>query len=435
MRKSLAILVIALFPALTARGAEGEDPKAFLAEARAKYCDLTVKGLKSFTAKVELKTTTDAKSEKAKDLLEFAYAWTAPDTEDFSFDPKLQKKTQADMRRFVGRLWIYLSGAIVFPLLETAEGLKMERGEEGVTLAGKLKDFGPSRVTFDPESHRIVEWELSQLKAKITFGFTKQEERLRLENRKSEVGDRKAATSYSGFRKVSGFVLPTLFEVAGVNKYKFSVEYITINGQPAKLEALDTKAIKERVKAFEKGWRKWTPEEKIEQMKVLATELDHDLVSACIAKWGLKDRDLGVRGEAAKCLALMRRKNVTPAMMAAMKSNEKNIEVYLKLIWSLGQLNDPRAVKILSTDWWNQRIGEYGDAAAKAKLEALGNIRHASSVDALIGLFYKTRDRAISHYKKIMYESLKKLTGQDFLYDRKAWKEWWKQNRARHRFD
>ncbi|MHC4780213.1 MAG: HEAT repeat domain-containing protein, partial [Planctomycetota bacterium] len=394
MRGSLAIMGMVVLFAARATAAQEKNPKEFLTAARAKYCDHTAKGLKSFTARVELKYTSDPKIEKNKALLSFDYAWTAPDKGEFRFDPKSPKSTQAGMRKAVGELWMYITGAGVFPLLESAEGLEMEEGEGKVTLSGKVKVFGASKISFDAESYRMIEWELVQAKVKITFSLGKEEGFFRIEKREADKDGKKGSLSFTGFRKVNKFSLPTGFDLLpGKNSYKFAVEYISINEQPAETAELDLKVIKERVKAFEKGWRKWSPEEKIEQMKLISAEIEHDLVSAAIAKWGLRDRDLTVRQGTAKFLGLMKRRNVVPAVISAMKANEKNIKVYLQLIWTLGELNDPRAVKLLSTDWWNQRIGEYGVAAAKAKIKALGNIRHTSSVDALVDIFYMTRDR------------------------------------------
>jgi hypothetical protein len=118
-----------------------------------------------------------------------------------------------------------------------------------------------------------------------------------------------------------------------------------------------------------------------------------------------------------------------------MERNEKEIEIYLRLIRALGEIGDPRAVDVLSKDWWNQRIGEHAVAAAKAKVQALGNIRHPSAVDALIETFTLAKEELVGHFRKDVIQSLMKLTGQEFGFDRDAWKDWWKKNRASFRFD
>ena len=51
--------------------------------------------------------------------------------------------------------------------------------------------------------------------------------------------------------------------------------------------------VKERVAAFETGWRRWSEVERTAKLLDLS-EIDHDLVSAAIARRGLKDLfDLG----------------------------------------------------------------------------------------------------------------------------------------------
>jgi hypothetical protein len=194
--------------------------------------------------------------------------------------------------------------------------------------------------------------------------------------------------------------------------------------------------VKAKVGEFEKGWKKWEEGRKVAELQDLS-EIPHDLVSAAIAKKGLRDRSTVVRERAAEALGVMKRKNVVPALIAAMKmkKNEEVIEVYVRLITALGEIGDPRAVDILSKDWWNQKIGEYGVAAAKAKIRALGNIEHVTAVDALIDTFYLAKEETIGWFKDDLIQSLKKLTRQDFRYDRKAWKAWWKKNRSSHDFE
>jgi hypothetical protein len=416
-------------------GEETPDLKKFLEETRGKYNDMTARGLKSFSARVFLKTTTDENVAKNKELVGFSYAWTAPQKDEFSFDPKSPEATQGGMKKLVGKLWLYLTGATVFPLLETSPDLKLEVKEGNTVISGKVMPYGISSVTFNTETGKLTEWDLKQLKARITFLFTQKEDRFRLDSKNVYAGGKTVRSVFRDYRKVNVFSMPILMDVVTEkNTYKFGIEYLTINQRPAKVAEMDLKEVKARLAEFEKGWRGWSPEEKIEQLKTLS-EMDHDLVTAVIAKLGLRDRSQEVRRAAAKTLGVMKRKNVVPTLIHSMKPNEKDIKTYLHIIWALGELNDPRAVKPLSTDWWNQKIGEYGLAAARGKIDALGKIRHVTAVDALIETFYLTRDDTISRFKENIRNGLKNLTRQDFIYDRKAWKEWWKRNRATHKFE
>ena len=69
------------------------------------------------------------------------------------------------------------------------------------------------------------------------------------------------------------------------------------------------------------------------------------------------------------------------------------------------------------------------------KVAALGNIRHATAVDALIDALQLTGDGGHHEIRAEIVKSLNKLTGQNFLLDRKQWKTWWKRNRGTHRFE
>jgi len=62
----------------------------------------------------------------------------------------------------------------------------------------------------------------------------------------------------------------------------------------------------------------------------------------------------------------------------------------------------------------------------------VGILREGVILDAQVFGVARTVDTI---ERRIIYGSLRKLTGQDFGYDRDAWREWWKRNRASHRFD
>ena len=127
-------------------------------------------------------------------------------------------------------------------------------------------------------------------------------------------------------------------------------------------------------------------------------------------------------------------KNVVPALLSALKKNDKELSVALPIIQSLGEIGDPRAVEALGKGWWSQRTGEQAIAVARARIRALGNIRHPASVDTLINALYATKDETIGRIGGDLLMAMKKLTGQDLGNSRQAWKDWWKRNRASYRF-
>jgi hypothetical protein len=70
----------------------------------------------------------------------------------------------------------------------------------------------------------------------------------------------------------------------------------------------------------------------------------------------------------------------------------------------------------------------------KAKIHALGNIRHATVVDALSAAFFASKAETANGVAADLRVALSRLTGQGFG-DRRQWKEWRKENRGRFRFE
>jgi hypothetical protein len=69
----------------------------------------------------------------------------------------------------------------------------------------------------------------------------------------------------------------------------------------------------------------------------------------------------------------------------------------------------------------------------KARIEALGNIRHTDSIQSLIDFMVRW-GRGARSFRRPLQESLKKLTGQDFGRNTNAWKSWWDRNKRHFRF-
>jgi hypothetical protein len=173
----------------------------------------------------------------------------------------------------------------------------------------------------------------------------------------------------------------------------------------------------------------------------LIAQNNDDKVSAAIAKYGLADKDSSVQLEALKVLGTMGRKNVTPQVIAFFQTCDKNIEMYIAAAEALGKLNDPRAVDPLSKAFWSRDFDSLSDEARNAKAEALGNIRHVSSVEALMDLLIATGGRkggggnARGQTVGRVVASLQKLTGQKIGRERDAWRDWWKDNKATFKFE
>ena len=429
----LSLLLLILASASPAQEAQ-DDLAVFLSEARKAHLDLTARGLQSFSAELTMRRSVDVNMRRYKNLAGFGYSWSAPELVEFDFEKthkSLHKPYQDTLRDF----WRDVTGAIWFDTLEKLQELRMEEDAYTV-LSGKTEKGMEIRASFETGTKKLVELEVPASKAKVTIVYDRTEGGYRVSWREVSVNDAMAyRLSYGVFRKVSGFELPTILKlVSKANSTEYRVRYLSVNGESAQMEALSDAEVEGRVKAFEDGWRKWSEGGRIANLQELS-DVEDDRVSAAIAKRGLKDRSPDVRERAAESLGVMGRENVVPALIAAMKKNEKVIDVYLALIEALGEIADPRAVDILSKDWWTQRIGENAAAAAKAKIHALGNIKHPSAVDALIDTFFMTSEDKVGIFKADLVAALTKLTGQDLRYDRRAWKDWWKKNRASYEFE
>jgi hypothetical protein len=443
MSRNILAVVFLLFAASLAQAAE-PDAAAFVAEAKKLFYAPPQTPLKSFSGDISLRHSPDPKTMAVRDKVRFGYSWNAPDREDFAW-LEVPKLFQGPLRLVVGGLWRDLSGVLVFDWLEGAGDLTCA-SKDGVTvLRGTHKETGKFQAHFDEKSKRLLKMgvegkgRLRGLEFRYTFATKKKDDRSYLVLGGKDVlrnGTLQMKFVYEAVLTVSGFWFPTVFTVRGkdgrVNS--FNVRYATVNGKPARMEAVSTDDVKAAVAAFKKNWRKWDELEKTAQMRKLA-KFGHDLASSAIAKYGLRDRDPAVRREAAVNLGEMGRRNVTGDLIAVMKPNEKYIETYKAVIHALGRIGDPRAIGVLSKDWWNQ--GERGTAydAARAKIDALGLIRDKRSVDAIIDVFYIAPDHALGPVANNIVRSLSKLTGQNFGRNRRAWKDWWKKNRASHRFD
>ena len=433
MRRALILLPVLLLAATQAPAGE-VDPAAFLAAAREKHADLTARGLASFSARVSLRRADDENVARIRDSIRFTYSFTGPEQEDFDMKDTVEA-ARKPVRDALTGMWREVTGALWFAEFAAAPDLRADAGERSTMLTGTGAKTALFQATFDKAALRLDEAVFGADTATRAWTFEETPGGLRVRRRDVSLkGAFVFLTTYEVVREVAGFALPTVVRIKADGKWtEFGLEYTRINGKAAAAAPVDPAFVKAKVEEFEKAWKAFPADEKGEKVRGLA-DLDHDLASAAIAKLALKDASADVRREAAGALGLMKRHNVVPALLAALPANEDEIRVYLALVEALGEIGDPRAVDALSKDWWNQRVPEYGVIAAKTKVQALGRIRHATSVDALLDTFTVAAEDRIGQLRGDIVESLKKLTGQDFAYDRKAWGDWWKKNRSGFRF-
>ncbi|MCU0727684.1 MAG: HEAT repeat domain-containing protein, partial [Planctomycetes bacterium] len=432
MRMTLALAALLVLSAPLF--ADGEEPAAYLAAARARHADLGARGLESFEAEISLRRSEDENLRRAKDVAGFGYSFKGPEAETFDF-AKTHETLHKPWRELFGGLWRDLRGAPWFDMIEKTPGTEFAPGEPRSTLTGSLDGKVLFVALFVNETGELADLDLPGPGVRLGYTYGRHADGLRVVAREIHTKEKRLARIvYRESRIVSGFPLPTVIEVTGErNVVELAVRYVSVNGRPAEVTAPDSAEVAARLAAFEKEFKGLAPGAKIGAMLELS-ELACDPAASAIAKLGLKDRSEDVRLEAAAVLGVMGRAVAVPALLAALEASEKEIKVYLQVIEALGDIGDPRAIKALSKDWWNQRIGEYGIAAARAKIRALGKIRHVESVDALLDTFTIAKEETIGQLKGDLVEALVKLTGQNFLLDRAAWNAWWKKSRASFRF-
>ncbi len=432
MTKLPAILTITLLLCPSAAAKQKLTPAEYIQEATARHARPGGTPLQSLRVRLTLLESSSKTVQRQKGKLGLVYSWTQPMTIRWDFETT-PNSWQKPLQEALGPLWRDLSGALYLPDLGATTGHQLSRGSEGTTVAGTHKEHGPMKGLFESSTYRLKKLVFAQQGLEIRYKLLEQQNRFQLESREVWVGgSRKQMIQYGNLQQVNGLLLPTTMTcLARRNTLKFSLSYREINGQQAQTEKLSDKQIRDRIKDMEQAWPRSSDVQKIDRMKQL-TELEHDRVSDAIARMALRDRSTTVRQTGAVLLGRMGRKNATRMLVQALQPNEAHQEVYVALCQALGAIDDPRAVRALSKNWWQHRTA--GSKGVTARIKALGQIRHASAVDALIRCITIAHEDKVKRYARHIRAGLENQTGQDFGYDARAWKKWWKANRTSFSF-
>ncbi len=368
------------------------------------------------------------------------YEWETPELEDIVLNgvPGRYERTIRDPLR---GLWKDIVGGGVFPELEGG-ALTLSEVDEGTALVYTPDDSYGRTVYFDPETKLVLSAKLvrEDSVSYIVPTYLPVDGLLRIESKMVTVtgldgSEAEGAFTYSGFQKLSNYFLPTQMTLnLGESMVEFSIDYVHINGEKPTGAGVDPAVLKALIKEFEKRYAKWSTPEKLAGTRKLAATRDEKAAEA-IAKKVLKDKEIKVREEGAQILGRMGCRKAVPHLIKALKANEEELKVYGAIINALGDVGDPRAVPVLSGDFWNQKEGAVGIKMAQLKIDALGQIRSKKSVDALINMLYKGEQGAMNRLSPNLVKSLQKLTGQEIGWDRARWKDWWKKNKGRLKLD
>lgn len=154
----------------------------------------------------------------------------------------------------------------------------------------------------------------------------------------------------------------------------------------------------------------------------LAKAKDPRTVELLIATLG--DKDEHVRREAASGLERTNDYRAVEPLIAAMTARKENGIVRVEAAESLGKIGDARAVEpLIGVLREHSRSSHAPDFAAKS----LGEIGDYRAVEPLIeGLASPDSD-----IRTESLDALKKITGQDFGRNPKAWSDWWEENKTK----
>lgn len=214
----------------------------------------------------------------------------------------------------------------------------------------------------------------------------------------------------------------------------------------------DPEVVKAALKEFHAGWAKASLPQKVAAIEKLAAVGGEDVADALAAK--LTDDDPTVRGAIAQALGRLKQpKTVTPlgnALQREVDAKEPALPTVQAMCAALGAIGDAKAVGPLTHGVFagNDKAENFA-AIVEARLNAVGSIKDKASVDALIDLFGKVPSSGNSRSagggrggrggggnartERLLTNPLRKLTRQNHE-DADAWRDWWKDARAKFVF-
>jgi hypothetical protein len=183
-------------------------------------------------------------------------------------------------------------------------------------------------------------------------------------------------------------------------------------------------AISELTRAFDK---EGSPE-----ARAAAIARCHELPDPEVIGWvrkGLDDKDERVIEASIAALGRLPHKSSLEALHAYFRRDKKKLEansrLYPLLIKEIGRHGDETSIALLTDDAFDQRAY----ATGQARIMALGNIRSAKSVEALIDLSKKVGVHRMDGLRQDMRLALARLTGSDLGAVSTQWVAWWQDHK------
>jgi len=95
-------------------------------------------------------------------------------------------------------------------------------------------------------------------------------------------------------------------------------------------------------------------------------------------------------------------------------------DLRMSSIWTLGKVNDPRALEALISALKHKDLG-----VRIAASEALGDKKNPKAIDPLIAGLKENEETV----REAFIEALQKITEKDFGQNHVKWEQWWNENR------
>jgi HEAT repeat protein len=183
-------------------------------------------------------------------------------------------------------------------------------------------------------------------------------------------------------------------------------------------------AISELTRAFDK---EGGPEARAAAISRCHELVDPEVIG--LVRKGLDDKDERVVEAAVTALGALKHKSSLEALHGYLKREKKKLEandrLYPLLLKEIGRHGDEASIGLLADDAFDQRAY----ATAQARIMALGNIRSAKSIEALIDMSKKVGVHRMDGLRQDMRLALARLAGRDLGAVSTQWAAWWQDNK------
>lgn len=186
--------------------------------------------------------------------------------------------------------------------------------------------------------------------------------------------------------------------------------------------------IEAAAKALETAFKDGKPEQRVEAIRASVDAVDKKVIEL-VAK-GLKEKDGKIVEAAVDVLGRMRHPESAKALVGYYNRDKKTLykdheSELVDLIKALGRQGDPAGIETLT----DNVAGATGYPVIQARIMALGNIRDARAVEAILSLTKAVGPNTLDRYMDDVRLALMALTGEDRGKDSLQWDEWWREHK------